>query len=161
MIETVIQIKPHHFVDIITSFGDGKRSFSPHPYGHGVHIISAALLENRDCIIKINLGADDICKPCKFNSKGICKDIIDTSFRPKAPESKQEWNLLIDKRWCDKLDIKQGNRLPAYALCQRIQTKMGDIAAIYKEIPVEKTKERQIKLEKGLQFYLNLGENIS
>jgi len=34
----MIAVKPHHFVDIVTAFGDGCTEFQPHPYGHAVHM---------------------------------------------------------------------------------------------------------------------------
>ena len=55
----IIRIKPHHFVDIITSFGAGEISV-PHPYGHAVHIVAARILHNQDILLEIEFGADDI-----------------------------------------------------------------------------------------------------
>ena len=71
VMQSSISIKPHHFVDIITSFGIGKRTFNPHPYGYVVHLISQYILDNRAVLLKIELGIDDICKPCKHNKDGI------------------------------------------------------------------------------------------
>jgi hypothetical protein len=153
MSKAATAIKPHHFVDILTSFGDGKRSFHSHPYGHAVHTISEQVLADRDFVLKIELGADDICGPCVHNDGGSCVDTIDTSYRPAAPSSKREWNLLIDERWCERIGAQQGDRFIARDLAKRIQDYMGDIADIYREIPVEMTKERAQKLIKGLQFY--------
>ena len=81
-------------------------------------------------------------------------DKIDTSFRPTAPESKQEWNLVIDKRWCKRLDIKGGNCFAAINLCKIIQNGMGNITNIYKDIPASRTRDKQACLVKGLDFYL-------
>ncbi len=36
----MISIKPHHFVDIITSLGDGCGTPEPHPYGHSAHSVT-------------------------------------------------------------------------------------------------------------------------
>ena len=150
----MIAVKPHHFVDIITSFGSGRRTFEPHAYGHAVHTVSEAVLQDRDAELQMELGADDICRPCSHNINGICDDSIDTSFRPHAAEYKGAWNLLIDYRWCRRLDLKQGDRLTARELCARIRERAGDITDIYREIPPERTAERQAKLAKGLQFFL-------
>ena len=150
----VIYIKPHHFVDIITSFGAGKAKFEPHPYGHALHIVAEKILDNRDIILEIELGADDICKPCKHNINGLCDDIIDTSFRPKAPPSKREWNLLIDQRWCERLKVKQGDRLTARQLCQRLRDFAGNITDIYREIPLNMTSKKASNLVKGVTAFL-------
>jgi len=150
----VIYIKPHHFVDIITSFGAGKTKFEPHPYGHALHTVAEKILNNRDIILEIELGADDICKPCKHNINGLCDDIIDTSFRPKAPPSKREWNLLIDQRWCERLKVKQGDRLTARQLCQRLRDFAGNITDIYREIPLNMTSKKASNLVKGVTAFL-------
>jgi len=81
----MIAIKPHHFVDIVTEFGDGGTEFQPHPYGHAVHSVVKEILGNRDVVLRIELGADDICAPCRHNINGLCDDTIDTSFRLQAP----------------------------------------------------------------------------
>ena len=152
--EDIIYIKPHHFVDIITSFGAGEVTFEPHPYGHAVHIVAARVLSDRDILLEMELGADDICKPCKHNINGLCDDTIDTSFRPEAPSSKREWNLLIDRRWCERLKIKQGDRLTAKEFCERLRDLSGDITDIYLEVPANLTAERANKLKEGIRKFL-------
>ena len=151
---TVIRIKPHHFVDIITSFGDGKVELAPHPYGHALHTVTARILHNPDVLLEMELGADDICAPCKHNIAGRCDDTIDTSYRPTAPSSKREWNLLIDQRWCARLKIKQGDRLTARQFCERLRQLAGDITDIYREIPADKTADRARKLRAGITKFL-------
>jgi hypothetical protein len=160
MRKEMIAIKPHHFVDIITLFGDGQRTFQPHPYGHAVHTVSQRIMNNHDILLEIELGADDICKPCIHNIGGSCDDTIDISFRPTAPSSKRDWNLLIDRRWCDRIKVKQGNKLSARELVQRIRDYMGDITDIYCEIPADRTTERMQKLLKGIQFFLEPENNF-
>ena len=108
MCKTIL-IKPHHFIDIITDFGGGQTRFEPHPYGHAVHTVAERLVGDRDALLEMELGADDICRPCVHNIDGICDDTIDISFRPDAPPSKREYNLLLDRRWCRKLGLAQGD----------------------------------------------------
>jgi hypothetical protein len=150
----MIAIKPHHFVDILTAFGEGHTEFRPHPYGHAVHSVAREILANRDIQLRIEFGADDICHPCRHTVDGLCDDTIDNSFRPQAPKSKREWNLLIDERWCERLGLVQDDRLTARDLCLRIRDRAGDITDIYREIPAEMTAERQAKLRKGLVRFL-------
>ena len=154
MSQEIILIKPHHFVDIISSFGAGERTFQPHHYGHNVHTVSARILNNRLILLEIELGMDHICMPCIHNVSGFCDDTIDTSFRPTAPSAKGDWNLLIDQRWCERLEIKQGEQFSAYKLCERIRDKMGDITDIYLEIPASMTAQRSTNLINGLEYYL-------
>ena len=154
MKETV-RIKPHHFVDIITSLGAGKISFAPSEYGHALHIVTKKILNDRDIALEMELGADDICQPCKHNIDGVCDDSIDTSYRPQAPSSKGEWNLLIDRRWCERLQITQGDRMTARELCQRLRDLAGDITDIYREIPADRTAQRASNLQQGIQRFLD------
>jgi len=149
-----IQMKPHHLVDIITSFAGGQTTFKPHPYGHAVHSVAARVLSDRDVLLEMELGADDICKPCKHNIDGLCDDTIDTSFRPDAPSSKREYNLLLDERWCERLGLQQGDRLTAREFCQRLRDGMGDIRDIYRENPDQRIAERKEKLEAGIARFL-------
>jgi len=151
---TMIHIKPHHFVDIITKYGAGTVPSTPHPYGHAVHTVAALLIFNREALLEMELGADDICGPCIHNVDGLCDDTIDTSFRPDAPPSKREWNLLIDRRWCERLGIEKGDRMTAQRLCKLIRDRAGDITDIYREIPADRTAERALKLRKGIEKYL-------
>ena len=149
-----IAIKPHHFVDILTGIGGGTTSWEPHPYGHAVHSVAEALLRDRDATLRIELGADDICAPCVHNVGGVCDDTIDTSYRPDAPESKREWNLLVDERWCERLWVAQGDVMSARELCRRIRSGIPHAPDIYPEMPADGTRERMAKLERGTERYL-------
>ncbi|HUT61218.1 MAG TPA: hypothetical protein VNA25_25495 [Phycisphaerae bacterium] len=149
-----IRIKPHHFVDILTSFGQGQREFAPHPYGHAVHTVSEHVLARRDAELLMDLGADAICAPCVHNIDGLCDDEIDTSYRPAAPRLKREWNLIIDRRWCERLGLREGKKLTARQFAERLRGRMGDITDIYREIPPERTADRAQNLMKGVRFFL-------
>jgi len=150
----MIHIKPHHFIDIVRDFGRGQTTFEPHPYGHAAHTVAQAILDDPDVVLEMELGADDICAPCIHNIDGLCDDTIDTSFRPEAPASKREWNLLIDRRWCERLGIEQGTRLSARQFCQLLRDRMGEIAPIYREVPAERTAERAAGISRGIDALL-------
>ena len=150
----MISIKPHHFADILTAFGGGRTEFEPHPYGHAQHSVAKELFDRRDVLLRIELGADAICLPCRHNRDGLCDDTIDTSYRPLAPTSKREWNLLLDERWGRRLGIQQDDRLTARALCRRIRDRAGDISDIYRELPADMVAERQAKLREGIARFL-------
>jgi len=150
----MISIKPHHFVDIITALGAGRSEASPHPYGHAVHSVTKKIFTDRDVDLRMEFGADDICLPCRHNFNGVCDDTIDTSFRPQAPESKREYNLLIDERWSEQLGLRQNDQLTARELCLRIRDRAGDISDIYREMPADRTAARQAKLQKGIAKFL-------
>ena len=152
----MIRIKPHHFVDIISALGRGETTFEPHPYGHDVHTVAALLLRHPDSLLEIELGADDICRPCKHNLNGQCDDTIDTSFRPRAPRSKREYNLLIDRRWCERLGLRQGRRLQAREFCRLVRRLAADVADIYRENPADRTAKRAEDLRAGVEKFLEV-----
>jgi hypothetical protein len=128
--------------------------FEPHPYGHAVHSVAAEILGNRNVVLQMTFGSDDICKPCKHNIDGVCDDEIDISHRPLAPSLKREWNLLLDERWCERLNIQEGRRLTAFDFCKLLQHDMGNITDIYREISVYRTAERAEKLQNGIVKFL-------
>ena len=150
----VILIKPHHLVDIIRALGGERIALEPHPYGHNLHGVAEKLLVNRDAVLQIELGADEICQPCIHNVNGDCSDIIDTSFRPQAPRSKQEWNLMIDRRWCKALSIADGDRITARQFCERLRQQIDRMTDIYREVPPERVAARADQLRRGLDRYL-------
>jgi len=149
-----IPIKPHHFIDIVTALGRGQREYSPHPYGHAVHTVAAHVLGHPDAMLVMELGADAICEPCVHNIDGLCDDTIDTSFRPAAPSSKREYNLLIDRRWCERLGLSQGDRLTAREFCSRLESRMDDLTSIYRENEPEHTVPRQEAMVTGITVFL-------
>ena len=152
--QNLIRIKPHHFVDIITSFGGGQRTFEPSPHGHAVHTVSERILSDRAVTLELVLGMDDICAPCRNNQGGVCVDTIDISYRPLAPSSKGAWNERIDLRWFERLGLKEGDQLTSSEFCRIVRERFGDIYEIYREIPRDMTAERERKLMKGISFYL-------
>ncbi|MBN2583477.1 MAG: hypothetical protein JXL80_10440 [Planctomycetes bacterium] len=149
-----IRIKPHHLVDIITDVGRGQTAWQPHPFGHAVHTVAAAIVADLDVEIEMDFGADDICAPCSHNIGGLCDDVIDTSYRPAAPKSKREWNLLIDRRWSERLGLVEGRRLTTREFCRLLRDLAGDIIDIYREVPAERTAERAARLRKGIDACL-------
>ncbi|NLW50303.1 MAG: hypothetical protein GXY85_05590 [Candidatus Brocadiaceae bacterium] len=149
-----IRVKPHHVVDIITSFGTGRRRFEPHPYGHAVHSVAAAVAADPDVMLQMELGADDICAPCSHNIDGVCDDTIDTSYRPTAPSLKREWNLRLDRRWCTALGLREGDRLTARRFCELLRDGPQDLTDIYREIPADRTADRAANLQKGVAAFL-------
>jgi len=153
----IIKIKPHHFIDIITSFSADRVILKPHYYYHNVHSISKTILENRNTLLEIDLGTDDICKPCIHNINGICDDMLDISNRPKVPQLKREWNLILDTRWCKRLKIDQGTIISVLEFCELLVEGSNNLLEIYKENKREHNIEREINLKKGLKKYLTAG----
>ncbi len=150
----VILIKPHHLVDIIRALGGERIALKPHPYGHNLHGVAEKLFADRDAVLQMELGVDEICQPCIHNVNGACSDVIDTTFRPQAPRSKQEWNLIIDRRWCQALGVADGDRITARHFCERLRQQIDRMTDIYREVPRERVAARAEQLSRGLDRYL-------
>lgn len=150
-----ILIKPHHFIDIVRALGDEQVEWKPHHFGHNLHAVAERIVAHRDATLQIELGADDICGPCIHNVGGHCRDVIDTSFRPQAPRSKHEWNLLIDRRWCRALALAIGDRIAARQFCERLGRHLAQLPGIYRELPSEHLAARAEELQRGIKTYLS------
>ena len=159
--QKVILIRPLHFIDILRDFGAGVTDFEPDPSGNGLHIVAEKLLNNRDILLAITLDPDDVCKPCKHNINGICDEDLDRTHRPSAPCLMRDWDLLINQRWCERLEIRQGDRFTARELCERLRDRAGDIKNIYREIVDSSSvpdwlspSKRTFNLKKGIKRFL-------
>lgn len=61
-----ILIKPHHFIDIIKLYGSGIDRFVPdEKMGHDFYKVANEIIDNPSVGLKLTIGGDDICKPCK------------------------------------------------------------------------------------------------
>ena len=149
-----INIKPHHFLDIMGYYGTDSLRLTPHPYGHANHLVAQRLLPDRAVLLTIELGADDVCALCIHNLDGECDDIIDISSRPEAPPLKRLYNLLLDQRWCVRLDLRQGDVLPAKEMCRRLLRIAGGIEGIYAEMPPAYAQEKLRTARLGAEKYL-------
>jgi hypothetical protein len=162
MDENEILIKPHHFVDILAAFGEGQLSYSPHPYGHALHVAARRILEQRDAQLHLTTEADAICAPCRYNRDGRCADAMPTRYAgfPRVPSGKQEWNSLIDTRWCRELEIRPGDTFPAAELCRRVWAIRRRLPRIYCELPRRLVSDLRQRLGKGITLFLEAGRDI-
>jgi len=149
-----IRIRPLHFVDIICDYGAGTEEFLPHPYGHAVHTVANAMLKDRGRPLEITLDPDDVCIPCVHNVNGLCDNVIDRSFRPTAPVLMRDWDLLINQRWCGRLDIAEGDRLTAHELCMRLRDRAGDITELFPEIIDDRIATKAKNMREGIRKFL-------
>ncbi len=148
----VIRFKPHHLVDIFVQYGEGI-PFTPDQCGNVVHIIAPRVLNDPEIVVEMESGIDDICKACTSNVNGSCVDTIDISWRPKAPPLRQDWNLLVDRRYLARLDLKDGDQLTAGQFAERVrELTIEDFNRdLYPELPNEwnTTKLKNLKLGVG------------
>jgi len=159
----VIYIKPHHFIDILggyAAYAAGPPiTFKPSRTGSASHILKPKILADPDILLQIELGIDDVCGKCGFIFDGVCVDVINTTNRdrikPGAPCMKGEYNRLLDRRWCKRLGIGQGDRLTAREFCELLlRDGLDDITDIYCDIPVERVAKRTKALKESIRKYL-------
>jgi hypothetical protein len=145
-----LRIKPHHFVDIVCDYGLGQPALEPCDYGHALHIVTAQIIADPNIPLIMELGADDICAPCRHNIAGQCDDTIGITDRPAAPASKLAYNLLIDSRWCELLGIAQGTQMTAAQFCTLLCRPIDDLIRIYREEPADYAPEKHRALMLGI-----------
>ena len=154
----VIRIKPHHFLDIVRDYGAGVE-FRPSPYGHAVHIVAEKVLADRQVMLELVLGIDDICEPCTNHVDGHC---LDTTTTTGKIASKEWWNRIIDTRLLGRLGLREGTRIRADEFCrlarQRLYPKGAVegslISDIWREASPQKTRRRARDLLHGIALYL-------
>lgn len=98
----------------------------------------------------MELGADDICAPCLHNREGGCDDSIEASHLPVNLRSKQAYNLLLDTRWCERLELQQEDTLSVKDFCLRLSLASDYLRDIYAEQPEAYVHDKAQCLERGL-----------
>jgi len=69
--------------------------------------------------------------------------------------SKGEYNILLDRRWCKRLGIRQGDKLTARKFCELLlRDGLDDITDIYCNIPAERVAKKAVVIKEGIRKYL-------
>ena len=71
---------------------------------------------------------------------------------PRGGRFSNQW--IIDQRWRKRLGLRQDDQLTARELCFHIRHRADAIEDIYREIPSDRTGERQAKLQRGIAEFL-------
>ncbi|MDD4870474.1 MAG: DUF1284 domain-containing protein [Kiritimatiellae bacterium] len=141
-----MKLRPHHLIDIVTSYGHGDE-FKPHPYGHALHIVAKKVLCDTSIKIKFVCASDDICRPCRhLQENGKCDDILPQLAKPT---SKQTYNDSLDSKLFPYLKIKRGTRLTMHKFLTILSKHVPGIEKLCTH-PKEKRKSRLKGLERGL-----------
>ena len=141
-----MELRPHHLLDIINDYGKDAE-FKPHPYGHAVHTVAKSVLADLDIKVKFIVGADEICKPCKYLGKdGICTDVV-SQLDP--PPSKQEYNDNLDNLLFSYLGFEPDTTMSVKKYLEIVNEKVPGIEEICTH-PKEDMTERLEGLTQGL-----------
>lgn len=152
----VITIKPHHLLDIFKLYGKGVGHFTPDlNYEHDFYRIANLVLNNPHAAIKLVVGLDDICQPCKFNVGGKCIDSVpdmDGEFL-----AKENWNKEIDTRILKYLGVEPGFETTVLDYCVLVLKKIDNDAVldIWRERPKAESISRATNLFKGLKKFVS------
>lgn len=126
--DNIINLRPHHLIDIFKHMGNGHDLSKPHPYGHAQHLIARKILDNPELEIKFVCENDDLCKPCcHLNDANLCDDVL-AQLTP--PISKQLYNDELDKSLFKMLGIKPGYKMTAGKFLETILSLMPDIVPL-------------------------------
>jgi hypothetical protein len=75
-----ITVKLLHIVYIIVDCGVGRMASGPDPCNHDVRRARAGTLGDPGVLLSIEIGADDICRPCIHNVSRACEDSLDADL---------------------------------------------------------------------------------
>lgn len=147
-----MNLRIHHFYDIIRDFGRGK-IIEPHPYGHSYHKAAEKIRENSNLKIKIVVENDSICAGCSHLKEGHCDDKI--THRQDCT-SKEEFNNQIDKRIMKVCSIEESSIFTPIQLCEKAKKYLEGIEQVYDGNDSEHTLIRKQNVIKGIKYYSKL-----
>jgi len=144
--EEAVKLRPHHILDIVTSYGADER-FEPHPYGHSLHTVAGTLLSGLPLRIRLVVGADAVCNGCRhLRPDGRCDDVL--SQLDPSP-SKQAYNEVIDCRVLDDLKIKPEAEMTLREYLAAVDSRVPGLEKICTH-PKEDERQRLSNLVAGL-----------
>jgi len=144
-----MQIRIHHFFDIIRDFGS-KKKFHPHPYLHSYHNIAREIWENSDLEFEIVIQPDVVCTGCIHLKDLKCDDVI---THRKDFTGKEDFNNYLDERIVDVCGIQLAAKYSSKSLCMLAQKYIENIEFIYHGNDKEHTQLRKKNVINGLKYY--------
>lgn len=78
----MLLMKPHHFIDILTGYGNNVTVFEPNAvFGHALHKVAHDILNDPDIKLCLTDDGDTICGPCRnLSEEGVCIHIEEKYF---------------------------------------------------------------------------------
>lgn len=145
----VINIRIHHFFDIIRDIGAAK-DIKPHPYGHSYHKYFNLVKNNHLIFFKIVLSCDHICEGCSKKVNGHCQDKI---YHRKDFKSKEKFNDFIDKKILEACFLKEGDIISFTDLLKKGNLYLKNIFNIYEGNELENTESRKHNVVNGIKSF--------
>lgn len=141
----VMKLRPHHLLDIVTSYGVGDE-FVPSPYGHAVHTCADIVLDEPETLIRLVAAADFICEPCIHLVNGRCEDVVG-GLNP--PVSKQEYNDRLDRRLLEYMELDEGATMTVREFLQMACLSLEKLSELCHH-PAESAEARAHSLTAGI-----------
>ena len=142
----IMLLRPHHLLDIVNDYGHDVE-FTPHPFGHAVHIVAGKVLADMDMKVEFIAGADEICKPCMhLQADGMCADSL---YQVTPHIAKQTYNDRLDNRLFSYFGFAPGTVMTVGEYLKMVNGKVPGIEIICMH-PGEEQDTRLDGLTKGL-----------
>ena len=143
----MINLRIHHFFDIIRDYGEGRVP-KKHEYGHSYDEIAEKIYSDRVGEVKLVIKSDDVCNNCIMLNKGHCTDLIGHRDDFKSKES---FNDYLDKRIMNILGYHENQVVRVRELINEADKYLENIFYIYDGNDIEHTKLRRANVAKGLK----------
>jgi hypothetical protein len=145
-----LKLRPHHILDVIRNYGRDVK-FTPHFYGHSLHVIAEKITSNSEIKVQLVVENDDICEGCVHLLGTKCDDVL-SQLSPSP--SKQAYNDVLDSILLDYTGLKQNAILTIKEYAVIISEKMPDIVNLCTH-PKENKEERLRGMNAGLKKLFN------
>jgi hypothetical protein len=149
-----LTIKPHHLIDIFKLYGAGREVLYLDPaYEHDFYRVGNIILNHPDTIVRLYLGSDDICRPCRYNLAGQCIDKLKTPIGEFT--QKELWNRHLDVPLLAILGLTENTELTAREFCAIALSALNteNIATVWAGLSSLSIKMRAEYTLRGLQRY--------
>lgn len=147
-----MNMKPHHFIDIIKLHGAGYTTFTPdEKTGHSFYKVGNEILLSPETELNFTLDCDDICATCKFKSGTVC---IDGVSGLGNYTSKDKYNKMIDEKIISYLNLDLTRTYTAKEYCEILYEHKDVIFHTWTLEPTKITRKRYELFSKGCEQYL-------
>lgn len=144
-----MELRIHHFFDIIRDFGSGKE-IKPHSHGHSYHLVAEMIRKDPYLKIKLVVRNDHVCKACSYLKDDHC---VDTIAHRSDFISKEAFNNHLDRRIMEACLLEEGHSLTIAELCEKASLYLGNFEWIYYGNDQQHTEIRKKNVILGLKYY--------
>lgn len=130
----MLQIRPHHLLDIISDLGAGitHTNRKPHPFGAAVNDVTRDLLAVQNPVIQLTDRIDTICLSCsQLKNKRCTARLSDTLLM-------RDYNDVLDDALFALLDIHPGQQIQLKDFIKKLTPVLVEAVHLFTEpnIPI-------------------------